>query len=256
MFVDSKNLISDNYSNVDKFTLEDCRNISFMVENKSDNLLHNLLLTKTSGSDIGIDKFNSLLTARCKFINESFIVNNGETNITLNINIFQKSLADKIIPIKERLSIDGLDILMDYPVNLYFENHEELIIDCIKQIYIKDKYINFLALDKFEKYDILNRLRGSTMEVINEFINKNNKDIILLESKFKLEPISINFFDNSAFFMLKTLFHYYEYDSIIEMLFILSKRFNDISFLNSRTPLELDTLIRLYEDENSGNNKK
>jgi hypothetical protein len=256
MILTTDNLISKNHSRINAFTLEDCRDISFSVENKCDELLHDTLISKTTGSDIGVDKFNSLLLARAKFINESLILNNGESNITLNLNIFQNSLSEKMIPIKEKLSIDGIEILMDYPTNLYFKDYDDLIVNCIKQIYIKDKFINFLSLDKSEKHAILDRLNASTIENINNFINKNNKDIVLMESKFKLEPIYINFFNNSAFLMLKTLYSYYEYDSIIEMLFILSKRFNDISFLNTRTPMELDTLIRLYEEENSAINKK
>jgi hypothetical protein len=251
MFINVDNLISNNYSKVESFTLEDCRHLSFASENNSDSLLHELLLAKTKGSNIAPDKFNSLLTARSKFINESLILNNGQNNVTLNLNIFQNSLREKMLPVKERLSIDGLDIIMDYPSKLYFDNREDLIIDCIKNIFISDKFINLSDLDNSQKYDILNKLKGSTIDYLNSFIIKNDKDIILMESKFDLEPISVNFFNNSAFFLLKTLYSYYEYDSIIEMIFILSKRFNDITFLNSRTPMELDNLIRLYENENS-----
>jgi len=245
------NLIGGDYSKVESFTLEDCRDISFASENKSDIVIHDLLMSKITHSNIGIDKFNSLLIARSKFINESLILNNGESNITLNLNIFQNSLKTSILPIKERLSIDGLDILLDYPSKLYFDDREDLITDCIKNIFISDKFIDFADLDKSQKFDILNKLKGSTIDGINSFILKNNKNTILMDSKFNLEPIHVNFFNNSAFYLLKTLYSYYEYESIIEMIFILSRRFNDITFLNSRTPMELDNLIRLYEDENS-----
>ena len=245
------NLISDGHSKVESFTLEDCRQISFASEHSSDISLYEILSSKTTGSDVGVDIFNSLLMARSKFINESLILNNGESNITLNLDIFKNSLTKGITPVKERMSIDGLDILMDYPSKLYFEDREDLIIDCIKNIFICNKFINFSDLDKSQKYDIFNKLKGSTIDHLNSFVIKNDNDIILMGSKFNLEPIYINFFNNSAFYLLKTLYTYYDYDSIIEMLFILSKRFNDITFLNSRTPIELDDLIRLYEDENS-----
>jgi hypothetical protein len=248
------NLISEGYSKVESFTLEDCRQISFISEHSSDISLYDILSAKATGSDVGVDKFHSLLMARSKFINDSLILNNGESNITLNLDIFKTSLIKGIVPVKERLSIDGLDILMDYPSKLYFEDREDLIIDCIKNIFISNKFINFSDLDKSQKYYIFNRLKGSTIDYLNSFVIKNDNDIILMSSKFNLEPIYINFFNNSAFYLLKTLYTYYDYDSIMEMLFILSKRFNDITFLNSRTPIELDNLIRLYEYENSEKN--
>jgi hypothetical protein len=256
MIIQNKNLFTNNSSNIESFNIEDCRNISFSIANESDECLHEILVSKITNADNAVDKFNSLLLARLKFINEIWVLNNGESNINLNVSILRKSLIDKIKPIEEILCIDGMNITLDYPTSLYIHNHEDLIINCIKKIQIKENSLNFNRLDKSEKYDIVNKLKASTIESIFYYIHKNNKNIILLDSSVILNPISVNFFDNSAFFLLKSLYHYYDYDSIIEMLFILSKRFNDISFLNTRTPLELDSLIRMYEDENSQNSRK
>lgn len=70
-----------------------------------------------------------------------------------------------------------------------------------------------------------------------------------MDSKIGLDSIQINFFDNSPLALITTLYNYHTYDEILEMLFVLSKRIPDISFLNSRSPKDLKYWIQLYSEE-------
>ena len=72
---------------------------------------------------------------------------------------------------------------------------------------------------------------------------------ILLKERVGLPEISISVLDNSAFDFLKILFGYYDYESVTETLFILCKRIPDIQYLNSRTPKDIELLVKLYSEE-------
>jgi hypothetical protein len=249
MYISNKSLISDEIISVDQFTINDIRSISFAIENDSDNILHDIFTSKISKNFTNVDIFNSLINARCKYINNKITLNNGTSNINISIDNIISKLNNNIVHIREELSINNLNIILDYPDLLYFNSSDELMISCIKLIRIKDKLINFNNITKSEKLDILNNLPVKVIDSIEKFIIKNNKDIVLFESKLGIDEITVNFFNNSSFLILKNLYHYYNYDSLIEILFMISKRITDMSFLNSRTPYELDEIIRMYGEE-------
>lgn len=246
----SKSSIFDDYIlSISEFTLEDLRTISFQIENDSDIELNKFLTSKVIIDCNAIDKFNLLFTARHKFINETITLNNGESNITLNLNLLNNNLLKNIKNIKNTINIDNFYITLDYPNDLFYTNKELLEIDCIHTIILRGKEVNFKNLQKSEKLDLYEKLPINIIREVKKFIDNNKDDVILMESKFNLPEIKINFFDNTAFYLLKTLYNYYNYEDIIETLFMLSKRIPDIQYLNSRNPRDLDILIRLYKDD-------
>lgn len=249
MIVELPYIFSEGTNSISEFTIEDFRSISFMIENDSDENLYNRLIKSLNKDSSSIDKFNILLEARILHINENIMFNNGTSNVNVNINVWKDKFLKEIKDISKTLTIDNIEITLDYPNNFYFKNKEDILINCVKFIRIKDKFLNFYTLDKSEKFAILEKLPSKVTEEIKEFIKDNNKSIVLMNPILNLPEISINFFDNSAFSLIKTIYSYYKYDDITELLFVLSKRISDVSYLNSRTPRDLNTLVRLYEDE-------
>lgn len=249
MTIELPNIFGNHINKISEFTIEDFRSIAFMIENDSDNGLYGKLISKIIGSCSSIDKFNLLFEARIKYVSENIVFNIGESNLTVNLEVWRQQLLKHLTNIQRTYNIDNITITLDYPYNFYYNKYEDILVNCIKMLKIKDKILDFETLDKMEKEVILDRLPSDVIDVIKEFINNNDKNIILMESKLGLPEISINFFNNSAFSLLKTIYSYYTYEDILELIFILSKRIGDISYINSRTPRDLFTISKLYEEE-------
>jgi hypothetical protein len=249
MIVELPCIFSEETIDISEFTIEDFRSIAFMIQNDSDQSLYNKFVKSLNKDLSSIDKFNILLESRILHIDDNIIFNNGTSNITVNINIWKEKFRTNIKDIRKTLKIDNIELTLDYPSEFFFKNLDDILMSCVKHLRIKDKFLNFYSLDKSEQLAILEKLPSNVTLQIKEFIEDNNKPIILMDSVLNLPEISINFFDNSAFSLIKTIYSYYQYDDICEILFVLSKRITDISYLNSRTPRDLNSLIRLYEEE-------
>ena len=240
--------IDDTEVSLSDFSLEDFRTISSYIELEDDDSL-NTFLTKNLSPQCSYNKFVSLLYLRKETVNENvnFTVDNKTIKISLNVwlNNFRKNFK----PIKSVKSIEDFVLTMDYPRELYHTTVEELMMDCLYNIVYRGKELDVAELSLSEKYELFGRLSPKITSTIMEFIEENNTPILVMESRIGLPEISVNFFDNSGFDILKNLFNYYTYENILETIFMLSKRISDISYLNSRTPRDLDILIKLYSEE-------
>lgn len=249
MLLEHKSLFSDNNINISEFTLDDMRTISFHIENDSDIGLYNFLISKIDNSCNCIDKFAILLQARSKFINDIITFNNGESNISINIKLLYNNLIKNIVNIRNTINIDEFYITLDYPDELFYKNEEFLEADCIKSIIYKGREVNTQNLKIEEKFELYERLPIKIIQDVKKFVDNNKTEVILMEAKLGLPQISINPFNNDAFSITKTLYNYYEYENIIDILFTLSKRIPDVQYLNTRNPRDLENIIRLYQDE-------
>ena len=248
MLLGLQSLFSEKGLSISEFTLDDLRTISFLIENDSDKELYNFLISKINNNCNSIDKFNLLLQSRCKFINEKITLNNGESNISINLKLLIDNYIKNITNIRNIVNIEDFYITLDYPEELIHNDKQSLEIDCIKHIIYKGKEVNIQNLKNSEKIELYEKLPIAVIREVKNFIDKSNQQVILMEPKFGLPEISVNFF-NESFSILKTLYNYYNYEDIIDMVFILSKRIPDIQYLNTRNPRDLENIIRLYEDE-------
>ena len=125
-----------------------------------------------------------------------------------------------------------------------------MIIDCVSKISYGDKEVDFLGMDITDKRNILEKIPPTLFIYIKDYILETSKDnFIIMESKFNLPEIDINIFNGNAYELLKILYNYYNYDDIIELVYMLSKKINDAGYLNSRNPRDLDLLIKIYSED-------
>jgi hypothetical protein len=250
MKLEIQNILNSDKTLVSEFTMSDFRDISFMIENDSDISLHDKLLANVTTNSKGVDVFNALMEARIKFIDDTVTFNNGVNNVGVNLDMWMSEFSIYITPIKSTLQIsDDMCIGVDYPSSLYFNTTDDIMAGCVTSITAANKYISFLDLNHKDKLELINALPVQAIDKIKDFISKHNKNIILMPSRMNLPEMYVNFFDNSAFSLIKTVYSYYMYNDIIELLFILNKRISDMSYLTTRTPKELNLIIRLYEEE-------
>lgn len=250
MIIGIPSLFTSNTIEVEEFTLNDFRNISFLIENHNDLQLQKFLFSKIKTPCNCFDKVYALFQSRIKFINENIVLNNGVANITINLAIWDEVFKKNVENVKTELIYDEFKVIVDYPQTLLFDTFEDIIIDSIYNITFKNNTLNFLDLSKEDKIKILEHLPVNLIHNIKNYIEENMfYSICLMEEKLGLPEISINLLDESMYSFLKSLYNYYTADDIIETIFFLSKRISDIAYLNSRTPREVEILIDLYSDE-------
>ncbi len=249
MNLELESLDGQEVNSIGKFTVDDMKSISFMIENDSDISLHSTLLSKITTECRSFDKFNILLNARIKYVDQNIVFNNGQSNITYNLELWSPILEENYRKIATTLDIDNITISLDYPLELYFDTREDAIRSCIVFLKIGNTYLEFPKLTKSEQLSLLDKLPCKVIDSINDFIEKNSEPIILLPSRMGLPEISINFFDNSAFSILKMIYNYYSYEDILEIIFVLSKRIPDAGFLMSSIPRDISFMSKLYTEE-------
>lgn len=235
-------------------TFDDFRNIAFLIEENDDKELYEYLSKDLSYLN-SVDKFLVLLNQRMKSVDDNIALL-GEDSRTVNIslNLFLNSFKENYKDIKQTINIDDFFITLNYPRELYHESYEEVINDSIETIIYKDKNLNMVGLSMDDKMRITEQLPGKVSYGIISTINKN-APILLMDSRLGIPKTEISFFDNSAYDLIKILYNVYTSNDIIETIFFLSKRISDISYLNTRTPKEINQLVKLYSDEVEKMNK-
>lgn len=232
-----------------ELNIEDFRSISFIIENGSDFELEEFFNSKFIGEFNAMTKLLLLIKARMVFVSEQITLNNGTSNVTIDINYMLSELLKQIQSPDTILKSEGLDITVSYPNKLLHLDTDELFIDCIKKLTILDKELNFSELDQEEKATIISKFNAKHVLNVLNYIEENSIDYTIFKARAGLDSITVNLFNNSVFAFIKALFSYYSYDDITELLFMLSKRVTDLSYLNSRTPRDLELFIRLYSEE-------
>jgi len=256
MKLDITSIYSNRLIKVSEFTLEDFRTISFMVENDSDEELHTFLISKLGKDCNAIDKFYALLMARIKFVNET-VTFSGSSNVTVNLNVWADKFKSTCIDIRKIISLDDFDVVIDYPENLYYTNFDNMLVDSIYSLKYKNIQLEMIGMDIRDKYKILDKLSPAMINLIKTNIIEHIDDkVILMESKLDIPEIAVNFFNNTAYSFIKLLYNYYTYDDILELIFMLSGRINDVGYIISRNPRDLELLSKLYSEDVAKTNQE
>lgn len=234
---------------VSEFTIEDMRSISFMIDNDSDDLLHDFLISKISGDGNCISKFIALFKAREQFVGDAITLSNGSNNINIQLSYWIDEFIKNLIDIEGVVTIDNFNICIDYPSSLMHHKYDDLLIDMIQSIDMNGHFINFKQISNDEKNEIIQKLPYNVVREVYDYINNVSFDIPIFKEKLGLPDIIISVFDNSAFNFIKMLYNYYRYDEIMETIFTISSRISDIGFLMSRNPKDITLLIKLYSEE-------
>lgn len=249
MILSVSNPICGEVGKIKEFTIEDFRSISFIVENSTDLELEELLESKLIGDMNALTKLLTLMQARMQFVSEQITFNNGTSNVNIDLKFLWKELNDNIQPALRIVEFDGIKFTIDYPTRLIHTSSDDLLIDCIKHISHPFKEISFKDLDQESKQKIIDSLDAKVVLSVKEVIELIDNPINIFKARANLSDITLSLFDNSTFVFIRALFSYYSYDEITELLFILSKRIPDIQYLSSRTPRDLELMIRLYSEE-------
>lgn len=249
MILSVKNPVSGEVGRIKELTIDDFRSISFIIENSTDIELEEFLNDKIIGDTDALTKLLTLIQARMQFVSEQITLNNGTSNVNIDIKFLWKELVSKLQSAHRVIDMDGYEIHINYPSRLVHIDKDDLLLDCITDINYGHHRLRFRDLDKNSKLDIIGKFNAKAILKIQEVIDEVDVPINIFKARANLTDITLSLFDNSSFVFIRALFSYYTYDEITELIFMLSKRLPDLQYLNSRTPRDLELFIRLYSEE-------
>ena len=224
---------------------EDFRIISDHISHGEDLELYQFLTKDICGNYF--DKFVKLLNLRIRYIEESIKLSTPDSStVDIHLDVFKNNFIKQCVNTSEIITVDKFIIKLDLPEEFYHTTYDAVLLDSVKFIIYDGNELPFKNLSTVDEITVFERL---PLKIIQQIQNYCNKPILLMDSKFGMDKIEINIFDNSGFEWVKMLYNYYTPLDILETVFFLSKRFTDISYINSRTPKEINHIIKLYSEE-------
>lgn len=235
---------------VKEFIFKDLRRFILYKGSYNEELefLNDLLITKGLNS---LEKVAAFLILRKMCVGEEISLNTSSKHINVHVDVLLNSIID-IPDISETVQVDNLTLELDYP-QIFVGNTKDVLFSVIKTIEIESVKINLHNQEIGDYTNIVERLPPSVLTACTQFIKKNinNFNIQLLGERKHLgtKEISINLLDQTAGRFCTYIFNTMSESSFRDIIFILSKRINDIQFLLNSTPLEVDDYIKLYREE-------
>lgn len=224
---------------------EDFRIIRDHIDYDEDLELYKFLTKNIEGNYF--NKIINLLKMRARYVDDSIKLSNPQsTIIDINLDIFINNFNNQFSDMSQTITDGKFKIHLDYPEEFYYIDHDSMLIDTVKIITYNEVELSFKNLELDDKKKVFDKLPIRIIQKIQEYCNK---PILLMDSKFGMDKIEINVFNNSGFEFIKLIYDYYTSFDILETVFLLSKRFTDITYINTRTPKEITQMIKLYSEE-------
>jgi hypothetical protein len=200
-----------------------------------------------------VEKFLILLDLRGKSVGDMLQLN---TNNNIKIDYSITGIINNVINginklnLKKKIEFDNFSVELSIPKKLILDNIDDIYKEIINTIIIDDKIVNFSCLTEEEKDSIISVLPAEISSEIYNFFNLNEdfNKIYLIAGKnnIGLDPISLNLYDKSMFYFIKTIFtddlmNFYEMQyNVITKINVSYQQFCEM------TPNECKIYINLY----------
>tara|TARA_R100000664_G_C2759424_1_gene149205 strand:+ start:2959 stop:3753 length:795 start_codon:yes stop_codon:yes gene_type:complete len=236
---------------VKEILYRDLRKLALYSDSSISNIikfLESFIITK--GLTV-VEKLLAFFILREKCIGEQVAVGSTKGNVNIDLQLFKNNIGS-FDDIQEEVVVDNIVCTLNYPTKFY-TGDTDFIFSLIEKLKIEDEEIVVSLLSEKEYKDVFSRLPDSIFGHLEAFVDKNRShfDILVFEGKenMKIDPIRINMFDISLTTFIVRLFDCVQDTDYREMIFTLSKRIPDVSYLTSCTFLELNDYYKLYLDE-------
>ena len=212
------------------------------------NFLESFILTK--GLNI-IEKIHSLFYLRLQCIGDNIVIGSDKGDVGISLEFLIKNIGG-INNLKRTVTIDKVDYTLDYPLNFNIGD-DDFLLSMITKIKIEGDELNLGKLSEDEYLKVIERLPKELYSHIDAFLmdNRNFFDITLLDERknLQIQPIKFNLLEPGLIHFIVSLFNCVDVKGYRDLLFILSKRFNDVNFLLNCTYVELNDYFEMYKSE-------
>ena len=197
------------------------------------------------------EKFKAYMILREKCVGENISVGSNKGNINVSLDYINKNVGS-FDEIETTEQVDNLSVTFDYPYEFNLGN-TDFIFSCIKKLKMDDQTIDMQSLEKEERQDILNKLPKNVFHLLEKFINKNESkfkfNVIQERPSLDIKKIDLNLLNPSTPMFIYNIFNCMSDSDYREIIFVLSKRIGDVSFLLNCNYFEIEDYYSLYKDE-------
>lgn len=218
-----------------------------------ESLFEALVFSKISHNLNCIDKFYILIALRIFFIDESITILSQDKEITLSLYKVLANL-DKIELENKIYNVDGIQLELGYPDNLFYSNIDSYLDSIIVSLTLNNKTVLFENITNEEKVEILNFLPNKCLTVLyNHFkdITEAFEDFIVVEenTEFNMDKISFNLISSNLISFISNIYGFNTV-SFFEMLYVfVNKMKADSDLFYSLPPIDSKILLNILNAE-------
>ena len=210
--------------------------------------LQSFILTK--GLNI-LEQFYALVYLRLHCIGNEIIMTSDKGDVGVSLDFLKKNIGG-IPDILTSVDIDGAEYTLDFPFQFNTGN-SDFILSLIKTIRIGTETLHVSDLSKKEQEEVVERLPEQLYKIIDQYLVDCEEffNLTLLESRegLDIQPIKFNIIHPTFAQFIVSMFKCVTTEGYRELLFTLSRRINDISFLANSTYLEVYDYFEMYTRE-------
>jgi hypothetical protein len=218
-----------------------------------ESLFETLVFSKITHKLNCIDKFYILIALRIFFIDESITILSQDKEITLSLYKVLANL-DKIELENKIYNVDGIQLELGYPDNLFYSNIDSYLDSIIVSLTLNNKTVLFDDISSEEKTEILNFLPNKCLSVLyNHFkdITEAFEDFIVVEenTEFNMDKISFNLISSNLISFISNIYGFNTV-SFFEMLYVfVNKMKADSNLFYSLPPIDSKILLNILNAE-------
>lgn len=241
-------------------------NIVKAIVNDDNEQLYGMLqgIIKTTAHNKGylstltkVDSFCILLNLYILCVSDILELSTGKAASLGKMKVNLYDILDKVTNFEfeytKTLKINNnVSVTLTTPADLYTENIDDVIVNCIKTVKILGKSYDFMALTSTQKHQALDNISSDTTTKIVESMKRINDQYQLQVLKYGESDdkvITLNIYNNSMYELLKIIYntnlqsqYYYRYFASKHMKF-------ENSYIESITPAELQTYVKFFQQE-------
>lgn len=207
-----------------------------------------------------IDICYILIYIRMVFISPTIQIQ-GDKPINVELGPILNNMEDLDIVNNRNITVDGVDIEVGLPTEIYFDNIDDLIISSIYSVSFNGKKIDFLNISQEDKIKVITVLPAKLYASLTSFVRGLNDklgSILVVKNNtvFKIDEFKINAFSNQLLHFIKNIYTENLSNFFHLMYHYNNKVIHDATLFMELSPIDSNILFNLYRKEIEDKNKE
>ena len=209
-----------------------------------------------------IDRLYLLIYYRMVFISDNIIFTNKDNrSLEFKLELILEKLENYNIDYSCVIEEKDIKINVGLPTVIYFDDNCDILNSVIRNIQIKDTFIEFNKLTAKERDNILTLLPSRLATKINNYIDTLRKEIgevILIEGKeeFDIQQYSVDILSNRTMLFVCSLYSHNLIDYFETLYGYVTKISADSGFYKNLSPVETRIILNIHNKAVEKENKE
>lgn len=239
-------------------------NSDYNISKFLDESLDSLIETENAFRELTrVDKTILFLILYDQFVDSTITLNcqHKENENIRHVKVDTSILTQKVnkmsIDFFQTIAVDDIEIQISDPSDLFCATYDDIITSMIYKIISDGEEYIFNEFSRDEKDRFLNSMSSNIFSEIEDILKSNitSIDLIDIGDNFEFESLSVDYFDNSLYSLIKSLFSF-DISSLYENSYVFCKAMGSTydHFLQL-TPSEFNQFINIHKYYNDKMNE-